>query len=235
MNKKKNTLLIVDADKKLQKMMNFILDEDNFKVIECLHIKQAVQLTISTKPDLILIDLESHPTLRPNTIEAFREWGETPIIIISSNANDNDIADYLNAGANDYVVKPFNANVLLARIKVALRSTIIQTTGGTTELKNGPLRIDLIRHEVFLNGQLIAFTPKEYNLLEYFMSNCGKMLTHRDILKTVWGDAHSEDTQYLRVFIGHIREKIESNPHLPVQIITDPGVGYRMENLESNF
>jgi two-component system KDP operon response regulator KdpE len=103
---------------------------------------------------------------------------------------------------------------------------------GEPELVNGPLRMDLVRHEVFLNDELIAFTPKEYNLLRYFMIHCGKMLSHREILKEVWGDAHADDTQYLRVFIGQIREKIEKDPSVPVLIMTEPGIGYRMEVAE---
>lgn len=97
------------------------------------------------------------------------------------------------------------------------------------ELSNGPLRIDLVRHEVFLDDKLVAFTPKEYNLLRYLITNCGKMLSHRDILTEVWGAAHSTDTQYLRVFIGQIREKIEKNPAAPKIITTELGIGYRME------
>jgi two-component system KDP operon response regulator KdpE len=100
---------------------------------------------------------------------------------------------------------------------------------GEPEIVNGLLRIDLVRHEVFLNDELLPFTPKEYNLLRYFMKHQGKMLSHREILKAVWGDGHIEDTQYLRVFIGQIREKIEKNPSIPKLIVTEAGIGYRME------
>ncbi|MBY0427714.1 MAG: response regulator transcription factor, partial [Alphaproteobacteria bacterium] len=123
---------------------------------------------------------------------------------------------------------PFNVDVLMARIRAALRSSAIHETG-TPELCNGPLRMDLVRHEVFLNDKIIAFTPKEYDLLRHFMVHSGKMLTHKEILKTVWGAAHSDDTTYLRVYIGQIREKIEVNSAAPVFITTEPGIGYRME------
>ena len=113
----------------------------------------------------------------------------------------------------------------------SLRSSALKEAG-EPELVNGPLRVDLVRHEVFVNDDLIAFTPKEYNLLRYLIIHRGKMLSHRDILKAVWGDGHADDTQYLRVFIGQIREKIDRKSGVPSLIVTEAGVGYRMENAE---
>jgi two-component system KDP operon response regulator KdpE len=157
-----------------------------------------------------------------------REWSQVPIIVLSVSSSDDEITMALNMGANDYVTKPFNIGVLMARINAALRSSAVQETG-EPELCNGPLRMDLVRHEVFLHDKLQAFTPKEYDLLRHFMVNRGKMLTHKEILKKVWGAAHAEDTTYLRVYIGQIRAKIEENAKLPNLIKTVPGVGYRMD------
>lgn len=231
MNKKKNTILVVDSDLQTQKMMTIVLDEADFTLVDCLTGKQATRLAISTKPDLILLDIDLPDMQGLDLITDLREWLETPIIIISSSFKDKDVVKALDMGANDYVFKPFSADVLLARINAALRSAAVQETG-EPELVNGPLRIDLVRHEVFLSDELLAFTPKEYNLLRYFMIHRGKMLSHREILKVVWGDAHSEDTQYLRVFVGQIREKIEKDPSIPVCIVTEAGIGYRMEIAE---
>ncbi|HRK98429.1 MAG: response regulator transcription factor [Alphaproteobacteria bacterium] len=228
MNKKKNTILIVDSDPQTKKMMTIILDDADFKLIDCLTGKQAVRLSVSTEPNLVILDLDLPDMQGIDVINALREWSEIPIIILSARAKDSDIVEALNRGANDYVIKPFSSEVLLARINAALRSSNVKEVG-VPQLTNGPLMIDLVRHEVFLNNELLAFTPKEYNLLRYFMINCGKMLSHRTILKAVWGDSHGEDIQYLRVFVGQIREKIEREPSLPVLIITEPGVGYRME------
>nr|MBP7251944.1 response regulator transcription factor [Alphaproteobacteria bacterium] len=150
---------------------------------------------------------------------------------LSARSDDDDVITALNLGANDYVIRPFSADVLLARINAALRSSTIDIAG-QPEISNGPLRINLVRHEVYLNETLLGFTPKEYNLLRYFIVNRGRMLTHREILQEVWGKAHGEDTQYLRVFIGQIRAKIEIHPAIPKMIITEPGVGYRMEIAE---
>lgn len=231
MKKKKNLLLIADPDQVHKKMLDIILDETEFKLLDCGSGKQAIQLCISLKPDLILLSLDLPDMHGIEVIEAIRQWSELPIIVLSAHTDNESVISSLNAGANDYVFKPFNGDVLNARINAALRSAAVHETG-EPELINGLLRIDLVRHEVFLADELIPFTPKEYNLLRYFMTHRGKMLSHREILKAVWGEAHGDDTQYLRVFVGQIREKIEKNPSIPVRIITEAGIGYRMEVAE---
>lgn len=231
MTNKKNVLLIADGDKASSKMLSLFLDEAEFKLLDCVSGKQALQLCVSVHPDLVLLDPDLPDMSGVDLIHRLREWTQVPIIIISVHTDNRSVISCLNAGANDYVFKPFNADVLKARINAALRSAAVQETG-EPELVNGPLRMDLVRHEVFLNDTLLAFTPKEYNLLRYFITHRGKMLTHREILKNVWGDAHVDDTQYLRVFIGQIRDKIEADTSVPALIITEPGIGYRMEVAE---
>ncbi len=229
-NNKKNTILVVDDDPQIQKMMRLLLDSEDFKIIQSESGKQALRLCVSTKPDLVILSLKVSNTDDRATITAIREWSQVPIIVISLRAADEDIAEVLNMGANDYVIKPFNLDVLLARINASLRATAVRDTG-ESELCNGPLRMDLMRHEVYLNGGLVSFTPKEYELLRHFMLNRGKMLTHKEILRKVWGDAHGSDITYLRVYIGQIRDKIEDISNLLNFITTEPGVGYRMEVL----
>ena len=209
-------------------MLGIVLDEVDFKLVSCLRGKQATRLAISTKPDLVLLDLNLPDMEGGDVITALREWSEVPIIILSARAQDDDVIKALNMGADDYVIKPFSANVLLARINASLRSSAIRETGDP-ELINGPLRIDLVRHEVFLDDKLVAFTPKEYNLLRYFIIHRGKMLSHREILKAVWGDAHTDDIQYLRVFVSQVRDKIDQKSPIPSLIVTEAGIGYRME------
>ncbi len=211
--------------------MTIILDREDFKLVDCSNGKQAVNMAFSTKPDLVLLDLNLPDMQGIDVITALREWSEAPIIILSARVKDSDVVEALNKGANDYVFKPFSTDVLLARINASLR-TAVTLEAGIPILINGPLVIDLVRHEVFLDEKLIPFTPKEYNLLRYFMVHRGKMLTHREILKAIWGDAHADDTQYLRVFISQIREKLETKNPSPVLILTEPGVGYRMEVAE---
>jgi two-component system KDP operon response regulator KdpE len=228
MHEKKNTILVVDDEPQIQKMLGILLDAENFKIVESTSGKQAIRMCASIKPDLILLDLGLPDMDGKEVIAAIREWSQAPIIALTVRSLDEEIAAALNMGANDYVTKPFNVDVLLARINASLRSGAVRETG-EAELRNGSLRMDLVRHEVFVNDALCAFTPKEYDLLRHFMVNRGKMLTHKEILHTVWGAAHGDDTTYLRVYIGQIREKIEENPATPVFIRTEPGIGYRME------
>lgn len=230
MHEKKNTILVVDDEAQTRKMLSIFLDVENYKIIESTSGRQAIRMCASTKPDLVLLDLGLPDMDGKDVVTSIREWSQVPIIVLSVIASDQEIANALNIGANDYVVKPFNLDVLLARINAALRSSAIRETG-EPELRNGPLRMDLVRHEVFLNDEMISFTPKEYDLLRYFMVNRGKMLTHKEILRKVWGEAHSDDTTYLRVYIGQIREKIEQTPSSPMFITTEAGIGYRMETL----
>lgn len=231
MGHKKNILLIADTSKTSSKMLSLFLDEAEYKLVDCTSGKQAVQLCVSVRPDLILLDPGLPDISGSELIRKIREWSEVPIIIISRDTDNESVISCLNAGASDYVFKPFNADVLKARINAALRSAAVHETG-EPELVNGPLRMDLVKHKVFLSDTLLSFTPKEYKLLRYFMTHRGKMLPHREILKEIWGDAHTEDTQYLRVFVGQIREKIEKDPSIPVLIVTEPGIGYRMEIAE---
>lgn len=232
MHEKKNTILIVDSDPQLQKMMSIILDQGAFKIIECQTGQQALRLSVSTKPDLVLLDLTLSDMDGIDVITSIREWSRAPIIILTARGGDDDIVMALNMGANDYVTRPFSTDVLLARINAALRQSAVDETG-VPEISNGPLRMDLVRHQVFLNDELLNFTPKEYKLLRYFIIHCGKMLTHNEILKEVWGPAHGDDTQYLRVFVGQIRAKLEKHTLTLPLIITEPGVGYRMESVET--
>ena len=229
MNVKKNIILVVDTDPQTQKMLSLILDTPTFKVVGCETGKQALQFCVSSKPDLVLLALNLPDMEGKQIITDIRGWSQTPIIVLSENAADENVIIALNMGADDYVVKPFNVDVLYARINASLRKSAIQETG-EPELYNGPLRMDLVRHEVFLHDKRLAFTPKEYNLLRYFIIHRGKMLTHKQILNQVWGPAHGADTQYLRVFISQLREKIESDdPQAKRLITTEAGIGYRME------
>ena len=228
MHERKNTILVIDDEPQIHKMLAILLDTHDFKIVESTSGKQALRMCVSSKPDLILLDLGLPDMDGKDVITAIREWSQVPIIILSVRSSDEEISTALNMGANDYVTKPFNVDVLLARINASLRSSAVRDVG-EPELCNGALRMDLVRHQVFLNDVLLSFTPKEYDLLRHFMVNCGKMLTHKEILKKVWGEAHGNDTAYLRVFIGQIRTKIEVNPTNPSYIITEPGIGYRME------
>lgn len=230
MRETKSTILIIDDDPQIRKMLAMVLADENFKTVDCDNGRGAARLTASARPDLILLDLNLPDMNGRDVVKALREWCRAPIIIISSNSADEDMIELLGLGADDYVIKPFNFDLLLARINAHLRKAVVRDMG-ETELKNGPLRMDLLRHEVFLRDDKVKLTPKEYALLKCLLVNRGKMLTHKDILCEVWGPAHGNDTQYLRTFIGQIREKVEHDPANPSLIMTEPGIGYRMETV----
>lgn len=232
MNEKKNTILVVDDEPQLRKLLRISLESVEYKVVECHNGKQAIRMAASIKPELILLDLGLPDIDGKEVIAGIREWSQVPIIVCSVRSEDEEVMQALNIGADDYVTKPFNPDVLLARINANLRKVATQEAG-EPELVNGRIRMDLVRHEVFLDDERIFFTPKEYELLRYFLIHRGKMLTHKQILKDVWGPAHSEDMQYLRVYVSQLREKIEENPSDPGYIMTEPGIGYRMEHIQS--
>jgi two-component system, OmpR family, KDP operon response regulator KdpE len=229
MDKNKNTILIVDDESAIRKMLNIYLDASNFNVEEAENGKQAVRLAASLKPDLILLDLGLPDIDGKEVISSVREWSQTPIIVLSVRSIDEEIVTALDMGADDYILKPFSASVLLARIRSNLRKAVIEKTG-EPKLINGIILMDIVRHEVFVRNNKISLTPKEYGLLRYFLFNCGRMLTHKQILKDVWGTAHNEDIQYLRVFISQLREKLSCDPATEGYIVTEPGIGYRMES-----
>ncbi|PIR38679.1 MAG: DNA-binding response regulator [Alphaproteobacteria bacterium CG11_big_fil_rev_8_21_14_0_20_39_49] len=228
MRTKHNTILLVDNELSTKKILSFFLDKETFKFTHSDVSQQAVRLCASIKPDIVLFEPQSSDTNSLDLITSIRQWSQVPIIIISEEADDGNIIKALNMGADDYIIRPFNIDVLFARIKVRLRKSAI-AKAGNTHIKNGNIYMDLVSHEVFVNNKKARFTPKEYNLLRYFIINRGKMLSHKDILSEIWGSAHKEDVQYLRVFISQLRDKIEVTPSAPKVIVTDAGIGYRMQ------
>jgi len=230
MNQKKNTILVIEDELPIRKIVGISLENSGYKMVECDNGREGIRLSASVSPDLILLDLGLPDIDGKDVIAGVRQWTQTPIIVCSVRNSDEEIVQALAAGADDYVTKPFNSEVLLARIHANLRKAATQETGNP-ELINGYIVMDLVRHEVFLKGKKTALTPKEYDLLRFLLVHRGKMLTHRQILKEVWGDAHTDDTQYLRVYISQLREKVEQDATAPAYIITEPGIGYRMETV----
>lgn len=228
MNQKKNTILIIEDEPPIRKLLTITLEGKGYKAIDAEEGRAGARLVASVKPELVLLDLGLPDVDGKEVIKTIREWSQVPIIVCSVRSDDSEVIAALELGANDYVTKPFNPEVLLARIHANLRKAAAQEAG-EPELVNGHIRMDLVRHEVFLNDEKTVFTPKEYELLRYFLTHRGKMLTHKQILKDVWGPAHADDMQYLRVYVSQLREKIEKEASEPTYIITEPGIGYRME------
>ncbi len=231
MHEKRNTVLIVDDEEEIRKMLNIFLDTSDFKVVESENGKQAIRMAASIKPDLILLDLGLPDMDGKEIIKSIREWSQIPIVVLTARSEDTEVAAALNIGADDYITKPFSAEVLLARINSNLRKKAVREVG-EPDITNGSIRMNLVRHEVYIDDERIAFTPKEYDLLRYFLLNRGRMLTHKQILKEIWGPAHVDDMQYLRVYIGQLRDKLETKPGLGRLIVSEAGIGYRMDIAE---
>ncbi|TNE64341.1 MAG: response regulator transcription factor [Alphaproteobacteria bacterium] len=228
MKQKKSTILVVDDEPQIRKLLKISLEAYGMKAEEAEKGGEAVRLSASLKPDLILLDLGLPDMDGKEVIESVRGWSQVPIIVCSARGDDKEMIEAFDKGADDYVTKPFNPDVLIARVTANLRKAATQEAG-EPELVNGRVRMDLVRHEVLIDGKKVDFTPKEYDLLRYFLVHRGKMLTHRQILHEVWGPAHGDDMQYLRVYVSQVREKVEPDPSSPDYIITEPGIGYRME------
>lgn len=229
MNQKKNTILVIEDEPPIRKLLNITLESKGYKVVEAEGGREGMRLAASVKPELILLDLGLGDMDGKEVVEGVRGWSQVPIIICSVRSDDAEVVKALELGADDYITKPFNPDILLARIHANLRKAATQEAG-EPELMNGGIRMDLVRHEVFINDAKVAFTPKEYDLLRYFLVHRGKMLTHKQILKEVWGPAHGDDMQYLRVYVSQLREKIEAAGG-SVYLVTEPGIGYRMEQV----
>jgi two-component system KDP operon response regulator KdpE len=227
MRGRKNCILVVDDEPQIQKLHKIFLEDAGYKVEACEQGKAAIRLCYTMKVDLVLLDLGLPDLDGKEVIFAIRERSHVPIIICSVRDTDDEIIKCLNNGANDYITKPFNPDVLLARVKACLRKTVIEEAK-EVELVNGQIRMDLMRHRVFYDDKPLSLTPKEYELLRYFMINRGKMLTHKQILKEIWGPAHLDNTQYLRVYIKQLRNKIEPDSFEPSYLVTEQGIGYRM-------
>lgn len=228
MNSIKSTILIADDEPQIRKMLKITLEAAGYKTEEAKGGKEAIRLAASIKPDLLLLDLGLPDIDGTEVIRQTREWSNMPIIIISVHTEEDIMIKAFNMGADDYIVKPFSIDILIARIQSTLRRAIVEEVSDTT-LKLGDISIDLLRHEIKIKDNVVQFSPKEYNLLAFLISHRGKMLTHTQILNKVWGPSYSHDTQYLRVYIGQLRKKIDLDTDKSSYIITEAGIGYRAE------
>ena len=219
------TILIIDDEVQIRRLLEITLSANNYKISEASTAKEGLSLAASLQPSLILLDL-GLPDLDGNEIlKKLREWYQKPIIILSVRNSEEDIIQALDAGANDYLTKPFRTGELLARIRVAIKQS--QSLPDNPILECGSLMIDLGNHTVRKNNLLLKLTSTEFSLLALLAKNEGRVLTHQFILREVWGMGYIEQTQYLRVFIAQLRKKVEDNPSRPKILNTESGIGYR--------
>jgi two-component system KDP operon response regulator KdpE len=224
-------ILVVEDEPQMRRFLRTALEVQEFRIVEAETAKEALVAATTHNPEVILLDLGLPDGDGIDLARRIREWSRVPIIVISARGREADKVAVLDAGADDYLTKPFGVNELLARIRVALRHAVQASSSQDTPiLEIGPLRLDLTRRDVKVSGREVHLTPIEYRLLVFLAQNAGKVLTHRQILKEVWGPPYATEIQYLRVFMAQLRRKVETDPARPVLLLTEPGVGYRMRD-----
>jgi len=224
-----HVVLIAEDEKQIRRFLRTSLEGEGFTVHEAETGKQALVDAATRKPDLLILDLGLPDMDGVDVIRDLRAWTELPIIVLSARTQENDKIDALDAGADDYLAKPFGVGELLARIRVVLRRRATATDGQQShEFRFGDVRVDLLKRQVCRQDQEIHLTAIEYRLLTVLIRSAGKVLTHRQLLKDVWGPSHVESSHYLRIYMAHLRQKLEADPAQPKYFITETGVGYRL-------
>jgi two-component system KDP operon response regulator KdpE len=223
----KTRVLIVDDEPQILRFLRTTLSANGFDIVEAATGAEALRRAAADAPDVIVLDLGLPDMDGKDVIKKLREYSQTPIVVLSARAREPEKIEALDAGADDYVNKPFGIGELMARLRAALRHKLKQQ-GSAPIFKLGELNVDLVKRVVKQGATQIHLTPKEYDLLRVLVQNAGKVVTQRQLLEAVWGPAHVEDASYLRVYIGQLRRKIEP-PGEPL-IENEPGVGYRLRD-----
>ena len=221
-------ILVIDDEPQIHRFLGPALEAGGYEPVRAEDGASGLKEIARRAPDAVVLDLGLPDMDGKEALTRARAFYDGPIIILSARDRETEKIDALDLGADDYVEKPFGVGELLARLRAALRHRI-QREGGAPVVRAGALEIDLIRRRVQLNGDAVRLSPREYDLLARLAEGQGKVMTHRQLLTAVWGPAHSEDVQYLRVFVGQLRQKLEADSARPRIILTEPGVGYRFE------
>ena len=221
-------VLVVDDERSIRRFLKASLGSQ-FTIIEATTGEEALAAVVNGRPDVIILDLGLPDMDGVEVTRRLREWTQIPIIIVSVREQEKDKIAALDAGADDYLTKPFGVGELMARLRSALRRSAQAETEPT--FKTGNLEVDLNQREVSVNGQPVTLTPTEYDLLRTFIKHAGKVLTHDQLLRAVWGTAYESETHLLQVNISNLRRKIEPDPVRPSYLVTEPGVGYRLKIL----
>jgi two-component system, OmpR family, KDP operon response regulator KdpE len=223
-------VLVVDDEASIRRFLRMSLAAHDFEVFEAATGQEALAAVVAHRPDLVILDLGLPDIEGTEVTRRLREWSKIPIIILSVREHESDKVAALDAGADDYLTKPFGIGELLARMRVAMRHT--GPTADGPAFATGALCVDLARRIVTLAGQEVQLTPTEYDLLRVLVTQAGKVLTHHQLLREVWGVGYEQETHMLRVNISNLRRKIEADPTRPHYVITEPGVGYRLRTDE---
>ncbi len=219
-------ILVIDDEPQIHRFLGPALDAAGYEPVRADTAAEGLREIARKPPDAVVLDLGLPDMDGKQALERARAFYEGPILILSARDRETEKIDALDMGADDYVEKPFGVGEFLARLRVALRHRL-QDSGAEPVVTAGDLTIDLVKRLVTRSGEAIRLSPREYGLLAQLVQGSGKVVTHRQLLTAVWGPAHEQDVQYLRVFVGQLRQKIEPDPSAPALIVTEPGVGYR--------
>jgi two-component system KDP operon response regulator KdpE len=217
--------LVIDDEPQIRRLLRVTLEANGYRVFDAATGQEGIAQAAQRRPDVVLLDLGLPDLDGVQVLKRLREWSRVPVIILSVRDREDDKVAALDAGADDFVTKPFSSGELLARLRAALRH--LQPQGADAVFRSGGLEVDLSARVVRKRRQEVKLTPTEYSLLRLFVRHAGKVLTHRQLLTEVWGPKAVEQTHYLRVHIAHLREKLEDVPGQPEFIRTEPGIGYR--------
>src|SRR5499426_2208372 len=221
-------VLVIDDEAAILRFLKPALEANNYEMTSAGTMAEAIKRVAAETPDIVLLDLGLPDGDGKDVIRRCREWSDVPIIVLSARDREAEKIESLDLGADDYVNKPFNVGELLARMRTALRHRM-QRKAEIPVLRVGDLEVDAVRHRATRAGAELKLTPKEFELLSFLAKHPGRVVTHKQILTAVWGPAHTEDTQYLRVYIGQLRQKVEKDQDDPKFIRTEPGIGYRLQ------
>lgn len=220
------TILIVDDEKQIRRFLRTGLSVHGYDVIEAESGAEALRQASTQSPDLVVLDLQLGDMDGLDVLQRIREWSSLPVLILSVRNREVEKVKALEMGADDYITKPFGIAEFIARVNALLRR--IPEAVAQPVFTVGELSIDVARRQVLLGGAEIKLSPKEYALLQYLTRHAGKVVTHEQMLKEIWGDGHAEDAHYLRIFMRKLRQKVERDPTQPRYIVTEVGVGYRL-------
>jgi two-component system KDP operon response regulator KdpE len=226
----KELILLIEDEPQMRRFLRITLQSQGYRLVEAATAREGLTQATTRNPDVVLLDLGLPDLDGLEVTKRLREWTLTPIIVISAREQEQDKVKALDAGADDYLTKPFNAGELLARIRVALRHAARQNAGQSEPvfiLHN--VRVDLAQRQVYIDDKEVHLTPIEYKLLTVLIRHAGKVITHSQLLKEVWGPAHANEVQYLRVYMTQLRHKLEADPARPRFLMNEPGIGYRLK------
>jgi two-component system KDP operon response regulator KdpE len=227
MNPSQGKVLVIEDEAEIRRFVRLALEAEGLEVAEADGVKRGLIEAGTRRPDLVVLDLGLPDGDGIDFIRGLRAWSDIPIIVLSARTTEEDKVSALDAGADDYLVKPFGSAELLALVRAQLRRHTKAASDSMSVIEFGNVKIDLVHRSVTRAGQSLRLTPLEYRLLIHLTSHPNRVLTHQQLLRAVWGPSHADDTHYVRIYMGHLRSKLEAEPSQPRHLVTELGVGYR--------